>query len=92
MHRRTFIKVLAASTILNIAPSRVWSEQHPVGFAISPSQRISSKRRVGSGFWPLDAMIGKFNRGDLIVIGARPGMGKSRLAKNIVAHVAMGTP
>ena len=42
-----------------------------------------------SGFTDLDAITGGFQPGNLIIIAARPGMGKSGLVANIAEHVAV---
>jgi replicative DNA helicase len=42
-----------------------------------------------SGFKDLDAITGGFQPGNLIIIAARPGMGKSGLVANIAEHVAV---
>jgi replicative DNA helicase len=49
---------------------------------------------VPSGFRDLDKVTGGFQKGNLIVIAARPAMGKSALVTNIADHVASkhGTP
>ena len=39
-----------------------------------------------SGFLDLDEMTGGFKKGDLVVVGGRPTMGKSSLLENILAH------
>jgi replicative DNA helicase len=44
---------------------------------------------VPSGFRDLDAITGGFQPGNLIIIAARPGMGKSGLVANIAEHVAV---
>jgi len=44
---------------------------------------------VGSGFRKLDEMLTGFHAAELIIIAARPGMGKTALALNIVNHVAL---
>jgi replicative DNA helicase len=41
-----------------------------------------------SGFTDLDAITGGFQPGNLIIMAARPGMGKSGLVANIAEHVA----
>ena len=43
---------------------------------------------VPSGFTDLDATLGGLHRSDLIILAARPGMGKTALATNIAFHVA----
>jgi replicative DNA helicase len=44
---------------------------------------------VPTGFVDLDEMTRGFQRGDLIIIAARPSMGKTALVLNISQHVAM---
>lgn len=44
---------------------------------------------IATGFAGIDALLmGGPNRGALVILGARPSMGKSALALNIAAHVA----
>jgi replicative DNA helicase len=54
-----------------------------------------SKRDVGltgtpSGFTDLDNLTGGFQAGNLVVLAARPSMGKSSLATNIAENAAVG--
>jgi replicative DNA helicase len=44
---------------------------------------------VPTGFADLDAMTRGFQRGDLIIIAARPSMGKTSLVLNVAQYVAM---
>ncbi|MGI6280178.1 MAG: replicative DNA helicase [Acutalibacteraceae bacterium] len=46
---------------------------------------------IPSGFGELDKKITGLNKSDLIILGARPGMGKTSFALNIVRNVAVGT-
>lgn len=46
---------------------------------------------IPSGFKDLDELTSGFQRGDLIIIGGRPGMGKTAFAMNIAQHVAINT-
>ncbi|MCK6447900.1 MAG: replicative DNA helicase [Planctomycetes bacterium] len=43
----------------------------------------------GSGFVELDELTGGFKRGDLIVLAARPSMGKTAFALNVADHIAL---
>lgn len=44
---------------------------------------------VPTGFTRLDEMTAGFQRGDLVIIAARPAMGKTALCLNIIRHVAV---
>jgi len=46
---------------------------------------------LASGFTKLDNLTGGFQKSDLIIIAARPGIGKTSLALNIAAHTAQPT-
>ena len=43
---------------------------------------------IGTGFIDLDKMTSGFHGGEMIVIAARPSMGKTSLAMNVAEHVA----
>ena len=43
---------------------------------------------VPTGFMDLDTVLGGLQRSDLVILAARPSMGKSTLALNIVQHAA----
>jgi replicative DNA helicase len=62
-------------------------EQFPGGISafLDPSQRI---RGLSTGFAKFDEMTGGLNGGELIILAARPSMGKTALALNIAQHVA----
>jgi replicative DNA helicase len=52
---------------------------------LDPSRRIKG---VPTGFVKLDEMTGGFREGELIILAARPAMGKTALALNIGQHIA----
>jgi replicative DNA helicase len=52
-------------------------------------QRQGMLTGVGTGFTDLDKMTSGFHPGEMIVIAARPSMGKTSLAMNIAEHVAL---
>lgn len=56
-----------------------------VGAFLDPSQRV---RGLSTGFAKFDEMTGGLNGGELIILAARPSMGKTALAMNIASHVA----
>jgi replicative DNA helicase len=52
-------------------------------------QRQGMLTGVGTGFMDLDKMTSGLHAGEMIVIAARPSMGKTSLAMNIAEHVAI---
>jgi len=52
---------------------------------LDPSKRIKG---VSTGFTKLDEMTGGLHSGELIILAARPSMGKTALALNICWHIA----
>jgi len=52
---------------------------------LDPSQRVSG---LSSGFTKFDEMTGGMHAGELLILAARPSMGKTALALNIAQHVA----
>ena len=53
------------------------------------SENPSDVTGTPSGFYDLDKMTSGFQAGDLIILAARPSMGKTSLAINIAEHVAL---
>jgi replicative DNA helicase len=53
---------------------------------LDPSKRIKG---ISTGFAKLDEMTGGLHGGELVIIAARPSMGKTALALNIAQHVAL---
>lgn len=52
-------------------------------------QRKGDVTGVATGFKKFDTMTSGFQKGDLILIAARPSQGKTALALNIMAHVVL---
>lgn len=52
---------------------------------LDPSRRVSG---LSTGFTKFDEMTGGLHGGELIILAARPSMGKTALALNIAQHVA----
>jgi len=53
---------------------------------LDPSKRIKG---LSTGFTKLDEYTGGLHGGDLVIIAARPSMGKTALALNIAQHVSL---
>jgi replicative DNA helicase len=53
---------------------------------LDPSKRIKG---LSTGFSKLDEMTGGLHAGELVIVAARPSMGKTALALNIAEHVAL---
>lgn len=51
-------------------------------------QSTSQVSGVSTGFTDLDTLLGGFQRSDLIILAARPAMGKTSLATNMAFHAA----
>jgi replicative DNA helicase len=71
------------------------SESEPIGAPLSRAILQADKVRHGkadagvqTGFTDLDKAIGGLHVGDLMLLAARPGMGKTALATKIGVHVA----
>lgn len=52
-------------------------------------KRKNSFTGVPSGFSKLDTMTSGFQKAELVIIGARPSMGKTALALNMMEHIAV---
>ena len=94
-----------ANELLDVAESRVFlisQTRHERGFTrikemLSDTiERIESLQRSGktitgvpSGFRDLDDLTSGFQKSDLIIVAARPSMGKTAFCLNVAAHAAI---
>ena len=68
------------------SPKQVIEEyQGGLNAFLDPSKRIKG---ISTGYTKLDEMTGGLHAGELIILAARPSMGKTALALNIAQHVA----
>jgi replicative DNA helicase len=68
------------------SPAQVIEEyQGGINAFLDPSKRIKG---ISTGFAKFDEMTGGLHGGELIILAARPSMGKTALALNIAQHVA----
>src|SRR5471030_3160986 len=88
---------IAEKKIFNIAEKKTSKDFEPLsdvlerGFA-QIEKLFNNKGEitgVGSGFTDLDAKTSGFQSGDMILIAARPSMGKTTFALNIAEHAAL---
>src|SRR3989442_531028 len=83
--------------ILRISESRVQSHTAPIKELVKKAintiedfhQRQGVLTGIGTGFTDLDRMTNGLHGGEMIVIAARPSMGKTSMAMNIAEHVAI---
>jgi len=61
--------------------------QGGVNAFLDPSRRIKG---ISTGFLKFDELTGGLHPGELIILAARPSMGKTAMALNIAQHVATG--
>jgi replicative DNA helicase len=70
-----------------INPQRILEEfEGGINAFLDPSKRIKG---LSTGFLKLDEMTGGLHPGELVILAARPSMGKTALALNVAQHVAM---
>jgi replicative DNA helicase len=76
------------------ASAPAWPMNTPVQQMLDQIQELANSPNnitgVPTSFHDLDSLIGGMQASELIVLGARPSMGKTALALNIVEHVALG--
>src|SRR6202166_175128 len=70
-----------------VSPQRILEDfDGGINAFLDPSKRIKG---LSTGFLKLDEMTGGLHAGELVILAARPSMGKTALALNIAQHVAM---
>ena len=86
----------AESAIFSVAEDRIKAGFIPMRDLVKDSfpkieqlfEHKSFITGIATGFTELDKMTRGFQRGDLIIVAARPSMGKTSLVLNIAQHVA----
>ena len=92
----------AAEIVLDRAEKRIFEiAQRKVGNAMVPMEQVlhevfemienRGQRGVETGFYELDDMMNGMQNGELIIVAARPSMGKTAFAMNIIEHVSADT-
>ena len=94
-------KLLDASEqrVFQIAQAGDTSGVAPISLAITETfKRLDSRTGEGgltgltTGFFELDEMLAGMNKGELLIIAARPSMGKTAFALNLIENAAMSKP
>jgi len=89
----------AASKIMAITESRTSGEFKPISQLVSRGiEELENLRNtkgyvtgLSTGFTELDKMTTGFHPGELIILAARPGIGKTSMALNMAANIARET-
>lgn len=89
----------AEKNILNVIKARQTSEFRPISDVLRTAQEqleIMSKNKsaitgLPTGFYDLDKTTAGLHEGELIIIAARPGMGKTAFALNLATNAAFQT-
>lgn len=83
------------ASVYRLAEERATKGPEPIQPAIQAvverlhnNQSVSAVTGVYTGFFELDDMLGGLHPGELVIIAARPSMGKTALGLNIAEHVA----
>jgi replicative DNA helicase len=84
----------AEKRVFDIASKKVSGNMAPLGeIAMQVYEMIESRNQRGleSGFFELDEMLNGLQNGEMIIVAARPSMGKTAFAMNIIEHIAADT-
>ncbi len=87
----------AESMLFDIAEQKVKHNIYPLGKIIDTNIDALEERQgtgaslsgIPSGFKKLDELTSGFQKSDLIIMAARPGMGKTAFALNLARHAAV---
>lgn len=87
----------AESLILGVTESRIHRDLAPIGEVMPTvmdnigalSQQQGEVMGVPTGFTMLDRLLGGLQKSDLIILAARPAMGKTSLALNVAQNAAL---
>ena len=88
---------IAETKIFQIAEDQIKGDTHDIKAVVTQAMEQISLRAEGkhevhgvaTGFYDLDEMLGGFQPGHLIILAARPSMGKTAFALNICDHAAV---
>lgn len=89
MKRRNFLKSLAGAALLVGPDAQAQTKQATTEPPAFLTVSMKTTEAIPTGFPDFDQMHGGLWRGDLVVMGARPSMGRSIIAQTIAEHVAL---
>lgn len=84
-------RILSLSLESEAASEPEWIKRllYPAFERIEQMQAAGGLNGVPSGFVDLDRMTGGFQKGDLVILAARPSMGKTAIATGMALHAAI---
>jgi replicative DNA helicase len=80
----------AEKRIFEIASRKIRANMSSLGdvaMEVYETLEEKSQRGIATGFFELDDMMNGLQNGEMIIVAARPSMGKTALAMNIIEHV-----
>ena len=88
-----------ADVVLDKAEKRIFDiAQNKVGGAMTPMEDVlhevfemienRGQRGLETGFFELDDMLNGLQNGEMIIVAARPSMGKTAIAMNMIEHIS----
>ncbi len=91
-----------AELVLDKAEKRIFEiAQKKIGKAMVPLEDVlhevfemienRGQRGIETGFYELDDMLNGLQNGEMLIIAARPSMGKTAIAMNIIEHISADT-
>jgi replicative DNA helicase len=81
----------AEKKIFQIAEKKVAGQMTPMEDVLHEVFEMienRGQRGIETGFFELDDMLNGLQRGEMIIVAARPSMGKTAMAMNVIEHVA----
>ena len=84
----------AEKKIFDIAEKKISNSMSSLGdIAMEVYEMLETKGRRGveTGYFELDDMLNGLQPGEMIIIAARPSMGKTAIAMNMIEHIAANT-
>ncbi|CAN5609418.1 replicative DNA helicase [soil metagenome] len=84
----------AEKRIFDIAEKKVGNQSTSIGeIAMQVYDMLEEKSHSGTetGFFELDDMLNGMQNGEMIIVAARPSMGKTAFAMNVIEHVSANT-